>query len=62
MKTLEDRLRELAVGADSVFLNPITVGRLREQGIEIQSLGDSLQKKVSLCSLVTSGKNTLYRC
>lgn len=35
MKTLEDRLRELAAGADSVFLNPITVDRLRNQGIDI---------------------------
>src|SRR5258708_1755249 len=35
MKTLEDRLRDLAAGADSVFLNPITVDRLRNQGIDI---------------------------
>jgi hypothetical protein len=35
MKSLEDRLKELAAGADSVFLNPITAHRLREQGIDI---------------------------
>lgn len=34
-KSLEERLRELAASADSVFLSPITVSRLREQGIEI---------------------------
>ena len=35
MKTLEERVRELAAGADSVFLNPATVTKLKEQGIDL---------------------------
>lgn len=35
MNSLENRLRELAASADSVFLSPTTLRRLREQGIDI---------------------------
>lgn len=35
MNSFENRLRELAACADSVFLSPTTLRRLREQGIDI---------------------------